>query len=396
MTDYANGSTPRILLRAYLTTDHISDATGKTIAVTISKNGGAFANPAAGATNATEIANGWYYVDLGAGDTGTNGPIIVRGTAAATDTSECRHDIVPATNGRLSALPAVAAEGAGGLFTRGTGAGQIRQDANGRIDVNAKAWIDGAIPAVNVTGVPLVDDKYLLGTIYSTPATAGIQDVNVKNMNNVSGAAITTVKAVQGLTTADTIATYTGNTKQTADVATLITTVGAAGAGLTNLGDTRIANLDAAVSSRSVYAGGAVASVTAAVNVTGDLSATMKTSVQTAADAAITANALILEIEADTDTLTAGVTVTTNNDKTGYSLTGAYDFAKGTVAMTEVYPVKGATFSPSAGFYHMIQLLSEMGISGTTMTVKKRDQATTAKTFTLDDATNPAAITEAS
>lgn len=43
--------------------------------------------------------------------------------------------------------------------------------------------------------------------------------------------------------------------------------IGVAGVGLTNLGDTRIANLDAAVSSRgtSVYAGGAVASVTAGV-----------------------------------------------------------------------------------------------------------------------------------
>ena len=51
-----------------------------------------------------------------------------------------------------------------------------------------------------------------------------------------------------------------------------------------------------------------------------DLTAAMKTSAQTAADAAITANSLILEIEGDTDALTAGVTVTTNNDKTGYSL----------------------------------------------------------------------------
>jgi hypothetical protein len=43
--------------------------------------------------------------------------------------------------------------------------------------------------------------------------------------------------------------------------------IGAAGAGLTAVGDARLANLDAAVSSRSTYAGGAVASVTAAVNV---------------------------------------------------------------------------------------------------------------------------------
>lgn len=88
----------------------------------------------------------------------------------------------------LTALPNAAAEAAGGLYTRGTGAGQINQDGNGRIDTNTKTWIGGAIPAVNVTGVPLVDDKYLLGTVYSTPATAGIQDINVKNINNVAAA----------------------------------------------------------------------------------------------------------------------------------------------------------------------------------------------------------------
>lgn len=38
-----------------------------------------------------------------------------------------------------TALPAAAAEAAGGLFTRGTGAGQINQDGNGRIDTNIAA-----------------------------------------------------------------------------------------------------------------------------------------------------------------------------------------------------------------------------------------------------------------
>lgn len=61
-----------------------------TQAVTISKDAGTFANPAAGATNATQIAttSGVWYVDLGAGDTncdtlavkisdGTNPPTIL-------------------------------------------------------------------------------------------------------------------------------------------------------------------------------------------------------------------------------------------------------------------------------------------------------------------------------
>ena len=92
-----------------------------------------------------------------------------------------------------------------------------------------------------------VDISKILGTAISTPATAGILDVNVKNMNNVAATPITTIKAVQGLTTADTIDTYTGNTLQTGDS---FARIGAAGAGLTALGDARLANLDATVSSR--------------------------------------------------------------------------------------------------------------------------------------------------
>src|SRR5919108_5144282 len=69
--------TRRVPLKAYLASDHVSVATGKALTVTISKNCGAFGNPSAGATNATEVANGWYYVDLSTTDTGTGGPLLV-------------------------------------------------------------------------------------------------------------------------------------------------------------------------------------------------------------------------------------------------------------------------------------------------------------------------------
>lgn len=100
----------------------------------------------------------------------------------------------------LTALPNAAAEASGGLYTRGTGAGQINQDANGRIDANVKTWISGAIPAVNVTGVPLVDAKYLLGTIFATPNTAGIMDVNAKQWNGLTTVALPLVPTVAGRT----------------------------------------------------------------------------------------------------------------------------------------------------------------------------------------------------
>ncbi len=158
-----------------------------------------------------------------------------------------------------------------------------------------------------VVGEPKVDVGAWLGTAASTPATAGIPDINVKNINNVAAAtpgaagglfiagsnAATTIAglttgalscstitasgavafqstlAVTGATTftgvvtmtnglaanitgnlvgtVSTLTTYTGNTPQTGDS---YARIGAAGAGLTALGDTRIANLDAAVSTR--------------------------------------------------------------------------------------------------------------------------------------------------
>jgi hypothetical protein len=64
-----------------------------------------------------------------------------------------------------------------------------------QLGVNVVNWAGGAAPAPNVTGVPIVDAKYLLGTIFSTPATAGIMDINLKNIAN---AAVSTSTAQLG------------------------------------------------------------------------------------------------------------------------------------------------------------------------------------------------------
>lgn len=126
----------------------------------------------------------------------------------------------------LTALPNAAAEAAGGLFTRGTGAGQINQDANGRIDTNLAAistdgtaadnlesYCDGTTPApVNVTqfggtngtfaaGRPEVNTTHFSGTANS--ATAGVPHVDVIQWrgvqpNNVSSGRVdSTVGAMQ-------------------------------------------------------------------------------------------------------------------------------------------------------------------------------------------------------
>ena len=64
-----------------------------------------------------------------------------------------------------------------------------------------------------------------------------------------------------------------------------------------------------------------------------------------------------------------------------------------TTTMTEDYAADGATMTPAQALYMMKQMMQEMVISGTTMTVKKLDGTTTAMTLTLNDATNPTSIT---
>lgn len=69
----------------------------------------------------------------------------------------------------MTALPNAAAEAAGGLFTRGTGAGQINQDANGRIDGNLAA-ISGS--TTNLANFVAMLATSVIGTV-STAVNAG-------------------------------------------------------------------------------------------------------------------------------------------------------------------------------------------------------------------------------
>lgn len=91
-------------------------------------------------------------------------------------------------------------------------------------------------------------------------------------------------------------------------------------------------------------------------------------------------------------TLTDTATSLTN----GATLTSAYDFAKGTVAVTESYAADGAAPTPVQSLMLIQQMLTEKSISSTTMTVKKLDGSTSAATFTLNSSTSPTSITRAS
>jgi ActR/RegA family two-component response regulator len=103
MRQIVQGAAYVVTLKLFDSADHVSAKTGATVAVVISKAGGAFGNPNAGATNAVEIANGWYKVALDATDTGTLGDLIVRGTASGADASEQVLQVVAAPSTALDA-----------------------------------------------------------------------------------------------------------------------------------------------------------------------------------------------------------------------------------------------------------------------------------------------------
>lgn len=123
---------------------------------------GTFAAKQAGTTITEDGSTGWYKVALDALDTnGNDCGFNFTGTGAVPQTINIVTTGANPTDGvrfGLTALPNAAAEAAGGLYTRGSGAGQVTQDANGRINTNVVA---------------------LLGTTWLTPGTAGTPDVNL-------------------------------------------------------------------------------------------------------------------------------------------------------------------------------------------------------------------------
>jgi hypothetical protein len=155
--------------------------------------------------------------------------------------------------------------------------------------------------------------------------------------------------------------------------------------------------------------GGAVSTVTNLTNAptAGDFTATMKTSLNSSTPASVTT--VTGNVNGSVNSVTTGVTVTTNNDKTGYSLTQAFpsNFSSlaitaggaakidGTSALTESYAAQGAALTLAQALYGINQFLGQHSTSSTTWIVKKRDGTTTAKTYTLDSASAPTSITEA-
>lgn len=209
-----------LLFLMVLSSDHVTPATGLAPVVTLSKSGGSFA---AAAGSVSEIANGWYKVAGNATDTATLGPLILHATGTASDSTDVYFDVVSfnpqdAVRLGLTALPNTACSTNASLLTSGTGTDQLSVSS----------------------GVAQANLAQILGTALTE--SAGYLAGGFKKFFNIQTPTLTT-----------------GGVDQTGDS---YARLGIAGAGITALGDVRIAHLDADVSSRSTFAGGAVASVT--------------------------------------------------------------------------------------------------------------------------------------
>lgn len=179
MTGLLKQSTARNL--AFLmvdSSDHVTGKTGLTVTVTLSKDAAAFA--AAGGS-VTEISSGWYKIALNTTDTGTLGDLAIHCAATGADPTDFKEQVVAFDVGDtvrlgLIALPNVAAEAAGGLYTRGSGAGQINQNANGQVDSRTVTMATDVITAAAIQADAIGAAEIANGAIDAATFAAGAID----------------------------------------------------------------------------------------------------------------------------------------------------------------------------------------------------------------------------
>jgi hypothetical protein len=194
-------------------------------------------------------------------------------------------------------------------------------------------------------------DVYLWnGTAVSSPATAGIPDVNVKNMNNVAATSITTINANQGTTQP---VNFTGTGASALAKSDMVDIAGAAvstssaqiGVNAVNIGGT-------AAASATI---GTVTTVTNQLTAAAIASGVWKDTTAGDFTVALSVGKSIMNGVA----LGTGLTVnalTTNNDKTGYSLTQAFptnfsalSIDSGGVVKANLAQILGTALTETAG-----------------------------------------------
>jgi len=316
---------------------------------------------------ATHISNGVYYATLDATDTDTLGPLVIFShvSGALAVRLECMvlaSNVYDSIVGGTDLLDVNAVQlggtaqtgrdvGASVLLSSGTGAGQISL-ASGAVTVGTSNDKTGYSISGTLTTLDALDTAQDSQHSTTQAAIAALNDIAATDI--VSAGPITTLSgAVVNVDTVDTLTTYTGNTPQTGD-------------SFARLGAPSGASVSADVA--------AVKAETASI-----VADTSELQTDWANGGRLD---LILDARA------AEATVAALNDITVAQVL--------TTQMTESYAANGAAPTLAQALFAIQQFLSEFSIGSTTYTVKKVDGTTTAMTFTLDDATNPTAISRAS
>jgi len=415
-----------VVFRAFLTSDGKTPATGKTIAITISKNGGAFGNPNVGALNATEISSGFYKFQLDTTDCNTIGPLAWRGAEATiNDAGDVLTIIAAQTLSQFAAAvwqDAVAGDftvaGSIGksLFTSGNAPGAASGLALVGSNMGTVSSVTGSVGSV-VGGVTVTTNNDKTGyTLTVTPptaaqvATAVWQDATAGDFtvaNSVGKSLYNAFTANTSVYTAAALANApTGGGATAAQIATAVWQDATAG-------DFTVANsIGKALYINNVAPGGAgghaivgsnmgtCTSVTGAVgSVTGNVGGNVVGSVGSVVAAvvlpAIPANwitpAGIATNAIDADALAADAIA----EIVAAMPTAPTVAQMWTTVLTESYRGTNAPGSAAQLLHEILQNITEFGIVGTTKTVRKFDGTTTAKTYTLNNATKPTDITEA-
>lgn len=216
MTHIPQSTTKLVLFKAFLSSDHTTEATGKTIAITISKNGGAFSNPNAGATNATGISSGWYSVSLDTTDTNTLGPLAIRGAEGTIDDVGILLEVVSATSGGYTNLDA-AVSSRMATYTQPTGflaatfpSGTVANTTNitagtvTTVSGNVNGSV-GSVTGLTASNLDTTVSSRLASASYTAPDNASITGIKTKTDSltfTVAGRADSNIRNVNGIAVA--------------------------------------------------------------------------------------------------------------------------------------------------------------------------------------------------
>lgn len=280
----------------------------------------------------------------------------------------------------------------------GTGGVTITAAVTGNITGNLSGSVGSVTAGVTVT---TNNDK----TGYSLTATTGLGNQTA----NITGSLSGSVGSVTGA-----VGSVTGNVGGNV-VGSVGSVTGAVGSVTGNVGGNVTGSVGSIATggiAAASFAEGAIDAAAIAANAIGasELAADAVAKIQsglstlTAADvrtavglASANLDTQLAAIAAYIDTEVSAIKAKTDNLPAAPAATGDIPTVSQiwTTALTEAYRGTGATGTAAQLLYEILQNLTEFAISSTTKTVKKLDGSTTAKTYTLNSATTPTSITEA-